>query len=96
MNNQLQLEGVLTEKSILRYTPSGLPVLEFQLEHQSTQLEASQERAVHCTLKCLAIGPMATRLEQCSLGASLLLEGFLNRKSQRSNSIRFHVCGVLG
>ena len=42
--NQYVVQGLISELSPLRYTPAGVPVLEFLLMHESEVTEASQTR----------------------------------------------------
>ena len=44
--NRLVLSARLIERGALRYTPAGLPALDFRLEHQSELSEEEQMRKV--------------------------------------------------
>ena len=48
--NQVTLEARLAARSDLRFTPAGVAALDFQLAHESMQVEASGERRVACEL----------------------------------------------
>lgn len=75
----------------MRYTPAGIAVLAFAVEHHSMQAEAGQTRDVSLTLDCVAIGDNAKSLNGTSDGASLELSGFLGNRSNKSRWIVFHV-----
>lgn len=92
--NQLTLTGILIAKSTLRYTPAGLPICEFELEHESEQLEASRPRMVKCTVSALALGVAANQVNGLEVGSLKCWSGFVALRSHKSKSLRFHVCAV--
>jgi len=53
--NRLELNAQIESISVLRYSPGGLPVLDFLLLHESTVLEAGQSRKIQLTMKSIAI-----------------------------------------
>ncbi len=55
----------ILEVEKLRYTPSGVPVLELYLEHHSDQDCAWGKQTIHSKLKGLLFGSVAL---SCSLG----------------------------
>jgi primosomal replication protein N len=75
----------------LRYTPAGIPVLDFALAHESTQLEAGIERLVACELAAVALGPVANQLAAVVPGAQLRCSGFLARRYRTGTSVALHV-----
>jgi len=92
--NQFTLTATLIAKSILRYTPAGLPICEFELEHESEQLEASKPRMVKCTVSALALGVAANQVNGLDVGSLKNWSGFIALRSHKSKSLRFHVCAV--
>jgi primosomal replication protein N len=92
--NQFILTATLVAKSILRYTPAGLPICEFELEHESEQLEASKPRTVRCTVPAVALGVAANQINGLEVGALKNWSGFIALRSHKSKSLRFHVCAV--
>ncbi|HEX4842787.1 MAG TPA: primosomal replication protein N [Limnobacter sp.] len=94
VSNQFVLIATLTAKSVLRYTPAGIPVCEFELEHESEQLEASKTRLVKCTVSAMAMGVAAKQVDQIGLGQLVEWSGFLALRSHKSKSLRFHVCAM--
>jgi primosomal replication protein N len=75
----------------LRYTPAGIPVLQFRLAHASQQIEAGRERTVSCEIDAQAFGEVATRLAACKTDSRLTLSGFLDRKGARNPMPNLHV-----
>jgi primosomal replication protein N len=85
------LQARIVSREALRYTPAGVAVLSFAVEHQSVQTEAGQARDVVLTLDCVAIGDNAKSLDQTSQGDLLTLSGFLGNRSNKSRWVVFHV-----
>lgn len=55
------------------------------------QLEAGQMRQVELEIKSVAIGPLATELNQLSMEQPYRFLGFLARRTRNSSSVIFHV-----
>lgn len=91
MINQASLSGALAEKRAKRFTPAGLPVLELTLAHESDVTEAGLARRVIFEVKAKAVGPIAERIEQVSLGQKIRATGFLAPSRQHSKQISFHM-----
>jgi primosomal replication protein N len=89
--NQVTLDARLQSRDNLRFTPAGLPVLDFALAHESTQIEAGAERRVACELAAVALGPIARELATVAPGASLRCRGFLARRYRTGVSVALHV-----
>jgi primosomal replication protein N len=89
--NHVSLNASLLERSQLRYTPAGLPVLELQLQHQSSVEEAGVIRSLEFALDAVALGEQARALALVDLGSQLHLSGFLAPRSRRSTRLRIHV-----
>lgn len=81
--NQVVASGCLVERQALRYTPAGIPVVEFRLRHESEQLEAGAKRKVQCEIACLCMGKEATSMAALREGAEILVKGFFAARSQR-------------
>jgi primosomal replication protein N len=75
--NQLVLSARLAEASALRYTPAGLPALDFRLEHESEVIEAGQPRQVAAAIRAVAFGSVAETLGRQAIGSSWKFTGFL-------------------
>ena len=61
----------------MRYTPAGLPALDFSLEHESEVTEAGQPRQVKVAVKAVAFGSIAETLGTQAIGSSWQFTGFL-------------------
>jgi len=92
--NKWTLTAQLTSLSVVRYNPQGLPVCEFELEHNSEQVEAGLPRAVRCKVSALSMGVVTEQIRKLPLGQWGLWEGFLAQRSLKSNGLRFHVTSV--
>ena len=55
----MTLDARLQSRGSLRFTPAGVPALDFELAHESTQVEAGSERRVACELAAVALGGAA-------------------------------------
>ena len=76
----------------IRYTPAGLALLSFVLQHTSEQIEAGLKRKVECEVNAVAIGDLAK--QQISLGAQLKVQGFLAKRSAKSTQLVMHVTNI--
>ena len=88
--NAVSLIGHVAEMEPLRYTPAGLPLLQFRLAHKSLQIEAGYKRQVECEVTCIALGDAATQLARAQPGAEVNVAGFLNRKNRMSRELVLH------
>jgi primosomal replication protein N len=75
--NQVVLTACIAEASVLRYTPAGLPALDFRLEHESELTEAGQQRQVKVAVKAVAFGSVAETLGRQPIGSLWKFTGFL-------------------
>ena len=75
--NQLVLSARIAQASALRYTPAGLPALDFRLEHESEVTEAGQPRQVNVAIRAVAFGSLAETLGKQAIGSSWRFTGFL-------------------
>jgi len=89
--NCLVFSGHVLECEPLRYTPTGLPVLEMVLEHVSEVIEAGIPRRVELTLAAVALGDLAHMLADTPLGSALQIEGFLAPTRKGSRRLTLHV-----
>jgi primosomal replication protein N len=91
VTNDVTLDARLAARSDLRFTPAGIPALDFSLAHESIQTEGEGERRVACELAGVAIGPLARELASIAVGAQLRCRGFLARRYRTGTSIALHV-----
>ena len=75
--NQLVLSARIAQAGALRYTPAGLPALDFGLEHESEVTEAGQPRQVKVAVRAVAFGSTAETLGKQPIGSNWQFTGFL-------------------
>ncbi len=84
------LSATLVERAALRYTPAGLPALDFSLRHESQVTQDGQPRKVTVELRARAIGEITRTVSALELGSEHGFAGFL--ASQRNGrGVVFHV-----
>ena len=88
--NRTDLTAGIAELQALRYTPAGLPALDMRLEHESTVQEAGQARQVKATVKAVALGAVAERIQKQSLGSIWRFSGFL-ATPRNGKSVVLHI-----
>jgi len=89
--NEVMLSGMAHAICDLRYTPAGIPVLEFSVRHTSTQAEAGQSRTVELDMPAIAFGTLAQRLAEAKEpNRPIMARGFLAKRSLRSTQVILH------
>ena len=88
--NQLVLSARIAQAGALRYTPAGLPALDFSLEHESELSEAGQARQVKVAVKAVAFGAVAESLGRQPIGSSWNFTGFLATPRNGKHPV-FHI-----
>ncbi|MCC6532556.1 MAG: primosomal replication protein N [Burkholderiales bacterium] len=88
--NEIALSGVAHDLLDLRFTPAGIPVIEFSLRHRSVQAEAGHSRQVELDLPAIAFGALARRLAEDAPKTPIMARGFLARRSLRSTRVVLH------
>jgi primosomal replication protein N len=94
LDNQLVLSGRLIELDALRYTPAGIPVVNFRLSHASEQPEAGHMRAVECEVAGLAFDREARLMAGAQPGMTVKVTGFLAGKSRGSKQLVLHTTDI--
>ncbi len=91
--NSLTLSGVVVGLDTIRYTPAGLPLLSFVLQHASEQTEAGLKRKVECEVNAVALGNIASDIAKSSIqiGDNIKAKGFLAKRSAKSTQLVFHI-----
>jgi primosomal replication protein N len=92
--NKVEISGVVTELQSLRYTPAGVPVVEFRLTHESERAEAGAKRKVNAEIEAVAFEAQARLLAAGPMGRLLKAEGFLCAKNRRSKKPVLHVTNI--
>jgi len=82
------------ELSALRYTPAGIPVVEFRIEHESEQGEAGGKRKIRAEIGAVAFETQARLVSQRNVGSEVKVEGFLGAKTRRSKKLVLHVTNI--
>lgn len=95
-HNRFELTASLLQREALRYSPAGIALCQALVEHESTQPEMGQERAVRLVMAARFSGVLAERITRESLGSQLLISGFLCPKrlfkdSKPSGALQIHV-----
>ena len=88
--NRVVLTARIAERTALRYTPAGLPALDLRLEHESMVDEAGRPRQVSASLKTIALGTLAERLDRQPLDHTLRFLGFL-ATPRNGKGVVFHL-----
>jgi len=92
--NEVCIAGELIERAALRYTPAGVPVVNFTLRHVSRQTEAAALRQVDCEIQAVTLGQESELIAATPLGTGLELSGFLAAKSLRQRQPILHVTHI--
>ena len=87
--NKLVLQAQLVHLEPLRYTPAGIPLLSLVLQHHSEQIEAGMKRKIECEIEAVILGDLAHK--PFKLGANLIVQGFLAKRSMKSTQLVLHV-----
>jgi primosomal replication protein N len=94
LDNQFVLSGNLIELDALRYTPAGIPVVNFRLSHASEQNEAGAMRAVQCEVAGLAFEREARLMAAARPGMQVKVSGFLAGRSRDSKQLVLHATHI--
>lgn len=92
--NQITVGGIITNLTSPRYTPAGIMVTEFRLNHQSNQQEADIQRNIELELEVIAMAKMAEKVICAGLEKNVEITGFIAKKHRLSNQLVLHVCDV--
>ncbi len=92
--NALRLTASIVEREALRFTPAGVPVVEFKLRHASQQIEAETARQVEFEARAIAIGAVSKSLMAAPMEVALVFQGFLAARSKQSKALVFHVTAI--
>ena len=92
--NAVALTGEIVGTEPLRYTPAGLPIVEFRLAHRSVQVEAGFKRQVECEVRCVALGEAAEGLSRVAERTAVSVSGFLDRRNRMSAQLVLHATKI--
>ncbi|MFP5074925.1 primosomal replication protein N [Neisseria sp. WLZKY-1] len=82
MDNLLTLTARIAKCGVLRYTPTGVPVLDLMLEHESMQRENNLPCTVRLEIQAKIVGKDAL-IWQHRENSTVRVSGFLAAKNQR-------------
>ena len=87
------LSGVIIDLQPIRYTPAGISLLSFVLQHVSEQSEAGLKRKVECEVNAVALGELADmfKKQNIQLGSNVKVKGFLAKRSAKSTQLVLHI-----
>ena len=77
----------------IRYTPAGIPLLSFVLQHASDVMEAGFKRKVECEVNAVALGKIANDLTKANIQIDdkIKVKGFLAKRSATSTQLVLHI-----
>ncbi len=75
--NETELTAYIVEIQPMRYTPAGLPALNLRLDHESSWEQDGQVRKIKASIKAVAFGSVADKLNRLAIGSSGRFKGFL-------------------
>lgn len=93
--NQTVISGKITRLGTLRYTPAGAPVIDFEINHTSQQIEAGLTRRVVCEVSAVALAQIANDISGMKIDCAVKLTGFLTNKNRMSRQLILHVNNVV-
>ena len=88
------LTGLVERADTLRYTPAGVPIVEFDLVHASSQTAGGFARDVRCEVSAQFAGEAAKSLAGKLAGATVTVKGFLAARSLRNPRLVLHVQSI--
>lgn len=81
VSNRVVLDGTVRSEPEERWTPAGLPLTRFTLEHRSRTTIADLERTVACRITVVALGEELSRAAQnLAPGQGCRVEGVLGQR----------------
>ncbi|MET0506560.1 MAG: primosomal replication protein N [Burkholderiaceae bacterium] len=87
----VRLDGELIERGAIRFTPSGVPVLDCRLRHRSEQIEAGLPRSIDFEIAAVALGDLVATVDRITPGMRLEVDGFLAPSRKGSRSLTLHI-----
>ncbi|MGZ5132046.1 MAG: primosomal replication protein N [Caldimonas sp.] len=84
------MTAAIVERSALRFTPAGLPVLDVTLKHESEIPQPGPARKVSVEIRARAVGPVSDSLLAAELGVEHEFEGFIGAQ-RNGRGVVFHI-----
>ncbi|MBY0484052.1 primosomal replication protein N [Nitrosomonas sp.] len=88
--NQTIICGRIAKLGVLRYTPAGVAVIEFTINHVSRQKEAGVARQIIFDILAVALGQLALTVAEFKINNTVKLTGFINRRSHLNHQLVLH------
>lgn len=83
------LSGTFCKAPETRYSPAGIPLTSFTLEHLSLQTEAGMARTAKCRIVVMAAGfELKDQIESVSAEQVVMVTGFISRANNRQGESR--------
>ncbi len=77
-----------------RYTPAGIPITSFCLQHRSVQQEAGHSREAICILQVMISGEeLQDKVQGLERGSNVRIGGFISRANNRQGEYRLVLHG---
>ncbi|AGF49077.1 primosomal replication protein N [Candidatus Kinetoplastidibacterium galati] len=89
--NNLEIDVTFIENKGLRYTRTGVPVLEMVLENYSKVIESGIERDIRFHILSIAIGQITDDLIIMPIGCKFSARGFIAPAYRGSALLKFHL-----
>ncbi len=81
----------MIQRDVVRYSPSGIALVDCVLRHRSEIGEAGQLRQVELEMPAIAFESVVHRLAACPLDSTHRFTGFLANRSRKSTRAVFHI-----
>lgn len=89
MDNRWVLTGKVVRLFEVRYSPAGIPISRFVVQHHSQQVEAGLAREAHCRVIVMAAGnELQPLVGELSIDSWVRVEGFVSRASYKTGDAR--------
>lgn len=89
--NRFVLQARIVERGTLRYTPAGIPALNFTLKHEGQGSEGGVMRQVVLEIRAKAVGPsITTQVAALVADTEAVFTGFL-AAARNGRGVVFHV-----
>lgn len=83
------LTGTVCKAPETRYSPAGIPLIRFTLEHRSHQMDAGMKREAACRIVVMAAGrELKDQAERVGVGQVVTVAGFITRADNRQGEFR--------
>jgi primosomal replication protein N len=87
--NCLIITGRLIRSDKVRYSPAGVAITRFTLEHRSRQIEAGIDREALCRIVVIACGEgLQGKVAKLVPGVTVTVRGFVSRANHRHGEKR--------